>query len=92
MTRPVAIWGAGPTGTRLARELEKHGIVTSRFVDIDPRKIGRRRRGAPIVASEHVTREHTVVVAVGVRGARDLVRAELASRGFIEGRDFLCGA
>jgi glycosyltransferase involved in cell wall biosynthesis len=91
MARPVAIWGAGPTGTRLARELEKHGIVASRFVDIDPRKIGRRRRGSPIVGSEHVSREHTVVVAVGVRGARDLVRAELASRGFVEGHDFLCG-
>jgi glycosyltransferase involved in cell wall biosynthesis len=91
MARPIAIWGAGPTGTRLARELEKHGIVTSRFVDIDPRKIGRRRRGAPIVGSEHVSREHTVVVAVGVRGARELVRSELASRGFVEGRDFLCG-
>jgi hypothetical protein len=35
---------------------------------------------------------HTVVVAVGVRGARGLVRAELAKNGFVEGHDFLCAA
>ena len=92
MQRPVAVWGAGPTGTRLARELEKHGVRAARFVDIDPRKIGRTRRGAPVVGRAALDREHTIVVAVGARGARDLVRADLTSRGYVEGADFVLAA
>src|SRR5262245_30109042 len=83
--RPVAVWGAGPTGKRLARALERAGVAPRLFVDIDPRKIGRRARGAPIVAPAALRRgEHTLVVAVGARGARALVREALAARGFIE--------
>ncbi len=89
MQRPVDMWGAGPTGKRLARALEAHGVRAARFVDVDPKKIGRVRRGVPVVAREDVTRDHTVVVAVGTRGARDLVRADLSARGFVEGRDFI---
>jgi GT2 family glycosyltransferase len=92
MQRPIAMWGAGPTGKRLARELERHGVRTSRFIDVDPRKIGRVRRGVPVIDRRHVDREHTIVVAVGARGARDLVREELLSRGFVEGRDFIAAA
>jgi glycosyltransferase involved in cell wall biosynthesis len=91
--RPVAVWGAGPTGRRLARALEKGGVHARLFVDIDPRKIGRRARGAPIVSPAALHRgEHTVVVAVGARGARELVRRQLALRGFIEGDDYICAA
>lgn len=88
--RPVAVWGAGPTGKRLARELELHGVRTELFVDVDPAKVGSTARGAPIVASERLARgAHTVVCAVGARGARALIRAELVARGFTEGGDFL---
>lgn len=91
--RPVAVWGAGPTGKRLARALEPYGVRAARFVDIDPRKIGRTARGACIVAPGDLrSGEDTVVVAVGARGARDLVRAELRQRGFVEGVDFVCAA
>lgn len=91
--RPVVVWGAGPTGRRLARELELHGVSTTRFVDIDPRKIGRLARGAPIVApSSLVPGSATIVVAVGARGARALVRAHLESEGFRETDDFVCAA
>jgi hypothetical protein len=33
-----------------------------------------------------------VVVAVGARGARELVRAKLVEQGFVEGDDFVCAA
>jgi len=92
MQRPIAMWGAGPTGKRLARELERHGVRTSRFIDIDPRKIGRVRRGVPVIDHRAIDHEHTIVVAVGARGARDLVRDELLSRGFTEGLDFIAAA
>jgi glycosyltransferase involved in cell wall biosynthesis len=93
MRRPLWIWGAGKTGRRLARALEPHGIRADAFVDIDPRKIGRTARGAPIVAADAIPRGGcAVLIAVGERGARDIVRARLAARGFEEGRDFICAA
>lgn len=91
--RPVAIWGAGRTGRRLARALEEHGVSAACFVDIDPVKIGRVARGAPIIAPDAlVVGEHTIVVAVGARGARDLVRARLRAAGHRDGEDFLCAS
>jgi glycosyltransferase involved in cell wall biosynthesis len=95
--RAYAVGGAGTTGRRLARALEGHGMRASFFIDIDPRKIGRTARQVPIVsADEGLSRarrdEACVVVAVGAEGARDLVRAELAARGLVEGRAFVCAA
>jgi hypothetical protein len=83
------LWGAGPTGKRLARALESQGIRFDLFVDIDPDKIGRSARGAPIVSMQALDPERdTVVAAVGARGARELIRPALVERGFREGYDF----
>ena len=91
--RALAIWGAGPTGKHLARALESHGVTVTRFIDIDPRKIGGVARGVPIVAPVSLRPgEETVVVAVGARGAREAIRGALLARGFAEGRDFICAA
>jgi GT2 family glycosyltransferase len=90
-----AIWGAGPAGRRLARELETHNHRATFFIDIDPKKIGRTRRGAPILSAEDGTArartERTfLIVAVAALGARDLVRAYLDEHGFAEGEEYLC--
>ena len=91
--RPVAVWGAGQTGRRLARALEARGLRVRRFVDIDPRKIGRTARGVPIVSPDALRAgEDTVVVAVGARGARQIVRDRLVARGSVEGDDFVCAS
>ncbi|ACY16978.1 glycosyltransferase [Haliangium ochraceum] len=93
MARPFAVWGAGPTGKRLARALEGCALRASRFIDIDPRKIGRTARGAPVQAPAVLERgAETVVVAVGARGARDEIRARLDADGWREGDDYLCAA
>lgn len=87
---PLILWGAGPTGKRMARALEAQGLRPAFFVDIDPKKIGRRARGVPIRGPDAI---HpgcgTVVAVVGARGARELIRANLTQRGFFEGSDFL---
>lgn len=90
--RPLTVWGAGPIGRRLVRELEGHGVRATRFLDIDPKKIGRTARDLPIEDSREAHLRHFTLVAVGARGARELVRAQLVSRGFVEGHDFLCAA
>jgi glycosyltransferase involved in cell wall biosynthesis len=90
--RPFDIWGAGPTGKRLARALEPYRLRPQRFWDIDPRK--QEARGAPVLAAFDLRApgETLIVCAVGAAGARDDIRAQLESRGFEEQRDFLFAA
>jgi len=85
--RALTCWGAGPTGRRLARAIEVEGVRFARWIDIDPRKIGRIARAAPIASPDVLdpTRDF-VVVAVGSSNARELVRADLVLRGFVEPR------
>jgi glycosyltransferase involved in cell wall biosynthesis len=89
------VWGAGPTGKRLARALEAHGVRPEAFVDIDPAKVGRSRRGAPVWSADTLRDARArpfVVVAVGARGARDLITAELVRWGLVEGEGFLAAS
>lgn len=90
--RPLSVWGAGRDGRRTARALEEHGLRPRRFVDIDPRKIGRLARGRPIEPPSTLTHGDFVLVSVAVRGARDEIRAFLDAAGFTEGADYLCCA
>ena len=84
--REIVLWGAGPTGRRLARALAAHGALPVRFVDIDPAKVGRTAQGAPIVTPDALDPARDVVVAaVGARGARALIAEALRRRGFREG-------
>jgi cellulose synthase/poly-beta-1,6-N-acetylglucosamine synthase-like glycosyltransferase len=90
--RTFDVWGAGPTGKRLARALEAHGLRPRCFWDVDPRK--RVARGARVVpAAELRTPDEALILcAVGAAGAREEIRAGLLTRGFEEGRDFLFAA
>jgi GT2 family glycosyltransferase len=97
LARPFAIWGAGQTGRRLARALEGHGARPRSFVDIDPAKIGRVVRGVPVLDAaagigDAARGEVLLIVAVGDRGARDVVRARLAAAQLVEGEGFVCAA
>lgn len=90
----VIIWGAGMMGRRLGKQLQHKSSPLVAFVDIDPKKIGRTRRGLPILAPDDLMDwwrkyEHpALLVAVGARSARPLIRARLASFGLIEGKDW----
>ncbi len=90
------VWGAGPTGRRLARALEREGVRPAAFVDIDPRLRGRVRRGVPVLAPEELpgwlVPGTVVLAAVAARGARELIRARLTALGLAEGREFWCCA
>jgi len=91
--RSVIIAGAGLEGRALQRLLADKGISVSGWVDVDPRKIGRILHGAPIVSTEHLqARQGKILVAIGVRGAREQFR-ELAQLLYLqEGLDFICVA
>jgi glycosyltransferase involved in cell wall biosynthesis len=98
--RTLVIWGAGRDGRRLANALQAKGYRVHAFIDIDPRKIGRCRLGIPVYAPQALepggalarrTVPHMLLlVAVGQRGARKLIRQRLAEFDRRELVDFLC--
>jgi glycosyltransferase involved in cell wall biosynthesis len=90
--RPFDIWGAGPTGKRLARELETHGKHPRAFFDVDAKR--GIARGKPILheADLQAPGDALVVCAVGVPSARAEIRAVLENRGYVEGEHFLFAA
>jgi len=90
----VIVWGAGMVGRRLSKHLLRLGVPLVAFIDIDPRKIGRLRRGLPILPPSElpVWRQRytnpAVLAAVGARGARAIVRSRLEGFNLIEGGDW----
>lgn len=90
----VTVWGAGKGGREWSRALTAAGIAVARHVDIDPQKIGGAVRGAPVIDPDALTgcRQDKVLVTVGVKGARALIRGRLAKLGFVDGRDYVCVA
>ena len=87
--------GSSASGATIGapRAIEIEGARFARWIDIDPRKIGRIARGAPIQGPDVLAPGRDfVVVTVGSMRARELVRADLVRRGFVEQHDFVCAA
>jgi glycosyltransferase involved in cell wall biosynthesis len=84
----VAIWGAGKEGRALGKHVRRAGLEIMRFIDIAPTKIGRRLLGAEVEGPDGLREEEYLLVAVGARGARELIRGELAGRGWREPEDY----
>lgn len=90
----VIIWGAGQMGRRLSKHLLLEGAPIVSFIDIDPKKIGRTRKGRPILAPEDLKGElakyarPVVLAAVRSRGARSLIRERLSNMGLREAIDW----
>lgn len=91
--RALYVWGAGRPTRQRAKSLEAHGVTIHGYIDVDPRKATTALggRGRPVLLpSELPAPAHAFVLGyVGSRGARELIRAALLARGYVEGRDFL---
>jgi hypothetical protein len=88
--RPVVVAGAGKEGRRISRALAALGVAVVAFVDVDPKKIGRRVHGAPVQPTSTLAAREPgtfVIGAVGTSGARGAVRALLGEAGCVEGHD-----
>ena len=94
----MLMWGAGKTGRRLSKHLIRGGCAPRAFIDIDPSRIGSTLRGIPIVGPAELPAlwarwERPVLLsAVASRGARTLIRQQLAEFGLVEARDYWCAA
>lgn len=90
----VEICGAGPIGKRAGRYLIAEGVNVRAFYEVNPRRIGEAIAGVPVLDQAVMRRASDVVLlaAVGLPGARDLIRGLAAEQGFEEGGDFFCVA
>ena len=90
---PVQVCGAGPTGRWWVRQLQRTGFVVPAVVDVDPRRVGRRCRGVPIVGHDAVRRDRgRLLAAVASWRARVEIRKHLERSGLVDGQDFLAVA
>lgn len=87
----IWIWGAGRPTRKRAGHVEQHGVRIAGYIDIDLKKTGRVVGGVPVLPpTELPSPAHAFVLGyVGSRGARDYIRVQLRTRGYIEGTHFL---
>ncbi len=84
------VWGAGPIGKSFAHELQRQDVDVRAFVDVDANKIGKRILDVEVIAPADIDRfrDALCISAVGTQGARELIRAALRERTWIEMEDF----
>lgn len=90
----AVIWGAGPTGKAMGRELLRQGGTLLGWVDLDPRKIGQEIHGAPVTdPGEAARHSHALFLgAVAQPGAREEIREAVRALGLRELEDFVAVA
>lgn len=90
----VIVWGAGMTGRRLSKHLEREGLPLEAFVEVDQKKIGRTKRGRPIIGVDDLLdlwgnyQDPILLTAVRARSAAPLIQASLEELGLVEGQDW----
>lgn len=87
----VVVFGSGRVTRRRVEMLTAFGVEVVAYVDIDPRKVGRKHDGVPVIGVDEVrpAGRDFALAYVGKRGARDLIRSWLAKLGYRLGRDWL---
>ena len=92
--RAAVVWGAGPVGKAWSRALRAAGHEVRAFVEVNPRKLGGRVHGAPVVAVGEAAalRGPLHLAAVGQPGARERIRTAAARLGLVEGADLVAVA
>jgi glycosyltransferase involved in cell wall biosynthesis len=79
----VVVWGAGRTARLRFRHLAAEGVEPIAYVDIDPKKIGWKIAGVPVVAPAAIPAGAFVLIYVGKRGARRLIEDCLGNRPYL---------
>ena len=90
--RPVVFWGAGRRTRRRADHLTALGVEPAAWIDVDPRKIGRRLGAVAVVGPEwlHAREPRPFVLTwVASHGARERIGAALDAMGYGKGVDYL---
>jgi len=86
----IAIWGAGKIGRKNALLLEKLGHKIIFFIDVSLKKI--IHNNCMMYTDIPKAGDCFIVNFVGNRGAAPLIKKELVSKGYIEGKSFIMAA
>lgn len=79
----VVVWGAGRTARRRFGYLAAEGIEPIAYVDIDPKKIGWKIAGVPVIPADKIPAHALVLIYVGKRDARRLIEECLGDRPYL---------
>lgn len=92
--REVVLWGAGRIGRGWSRALRAAGHRVAAFVEVNPRRIGARLHGAPVVSVARAAsfRGPLHLAAVGQPGARERIRVAARELGLVEGCELIAVA
>ncbi len=87
----AVVWGAGPVGKSFGRALGDELVA---FVEVDPRKLGKRIYGVPVLGVDDAVRfsEALWLGAVAGEDARGRIRGLVAARSRTDGADFVAVA
>ncbi len=89
------LWGHGPTGRTLRGLLEGHGHRARAIVEVHPRRLGEKIRGAPVIDVDALAADRSpdpIVVSVAGSRPRGEIRAALDEMGRVEGHDYVFAA
>ena len=90
----VDMWGAGQAGKPWLRWLQSEGFTVRRVVEVSPKKIGTKIHDTPVIADTELPPPDgtPLIIAVGAAGARELIEADVAKKGYVRGIDawFVC--
>lgn len=89
--RDLVIWGAGRRSRKRAKLLMELGVRPVAWIDIDPKKLGKKIWGLEVKPWQWLAGREKPFVLVYVRthGARDDIGENLKSMGYRKGDDFL---
>ncbi len=93
--RAAIICGTGKQAVRLCDALRQQGVEIRYFVDINPRRIGGRKRDKTVISFAQLRElkgDALVLGVVGAWNARDKLRTQLLGENYLEGIDFLMAA
>jgi hypothetical protein len=93
--RPLAFWGAGRVTRKRCRYLSDLGYLPDAWIDVDPKKIGNRIQGVPVVSPEWLAprarcgARPLVLAYVANHGAREQIAQRLEGLNYRRGVDYL---
>lgn len=89
--RPVYLCGTGRITRKKSAVLKVSALNIAGYIDIDPKKIGTRIDGLPVIGLDDVLQREQfyIINYVSVRGAREGLTALFNSKGLEEGADFI---
>ncbi|MCF6312949.1 MAG: glycosyltransferase [Verrucomicrobiales bacterium] len=92
--RGVSVAGAGRIGKKLARWLKEFGVKVHCFFEVNERQVGNKIGGIEVKGEDCMdeAKGTVLIAAVGVEGAREIIRGRARRVGFVEGEDFFCVA